>query len=153
MVGLEGVQSANIQNQNSGPQSDIGQRTGSWQGQNVSLRQNPTSMIADAAEEMTFAASEKEEAKSIQERTIKQAASRQIRPSRRSRNIFKLRMKLLIRVSLSNLLPNCEQGRTRLKPRLRSGTSPISTQPCLRPIMSWKHKAALRIFSNRFRTR
>ncbi|MBC05426.1 type III secretion system gatekeeper subunit SctW [Thalassospira sp.] len=78
MVGLEGVQSANIQNQNSGPQSDIGQRTGSWQGQNVSVRQNPTSMIADAAEEMTFAASEKEEAKGIQERTVKQAASRQI---------------------------------------------------------------------------
>ncbi|MCC9620356.1 type III secretion system gatekeeper subunit SctW [Thalassospira sp. MA62] len=78
MVGLEGIQSANLQNQNSAAQSDVGQRTGSWQGQNVSVRHNPTSMIADAAEEMTFAASEKEESKNISERTVKQAASRQI---------------------------------------------------------------------------
>ncbi|NIZ03780.1 type III secretion system gatekeeper subunit SctW [Thalassospira lucentensis] len=78
MVGIDNIQSASIQNRNSAAQSDVGQQTGSWHGQNITVRQNPTSMLADAAEELTFAASEKEESKNIQERTVQQAASRQI---------------------------------------------------------------------------
>lgn len=64
-----------------GPQADGagGAATrGSWRGETLTVSSSPSSLLADAAEEMTFAQAEHEETKEVSERRVRSAGSTQI---------------------------------------------------------------------------
>lgn len=67
---LEGLQNAQVGTQNGDGLSATRQQTGSWRGETLSVQKSTATLLADAAEELTFAQAEREEEKDISERRV-----------------------------------------------------------------------------------
>lgn len=67
---LEGLHNAQVGAQNEDGLSATPQQTGSWRGESLSVQKTAATLLADAAEELTFAQAEREEEKDISERRM-----------------------------------------------------------------------------------